>query len=73
MPPVAVNVNEAIGVPTVPDLLPGLVTVTAPPPPQVGSPDWAGTLTGRSAGYARDFGATAGKADACEADAVVGT
>ena len=31
--------------PTVPDLLPGLVTVTVPVEPQVGSAAWAGTET----------------------------
>ena len=41
----AVSVNGVIAVPTVPVLLPGLVTVTLPPVPQVGSPDCAGTLT----------------------------
>jgi len=33
VPPLALSVKEAIAVPTVPDLLPGLVTVTPPPPP----------------------------------------
>ena len=35
--------------PTVPDWLPGLVTVTPPDVVQVGSPDWAGTLTASQA------------------------
>ena len=46
VPPDADSVNEVIAVPTVPDLLPGLVTVTPPVRgQQVGSPVWAGTLT----------------------------
>ena len=45
MPPLADRVNGEIAVPTVPDLAPGLVTVTPPVAEQVGSADWAGTLT----------------------------
>jgi len=48
VPPDALSVNELIGVPTVPLLLPGLVTVTVPVPPlgvHVGSPVCAGTET----------------------------
>ena len=41
--------NGAIAVPTVPDLAPGLVTVTAPPVVQVGSAAWAGTETASQA------------------------
>src|SRR3954463_3641415 len=45
VPPLAVSVNDAIAVPTVALLLPGLLTVTPPETVQVGSPDCAGTLT----------------------------
>ena len=45
VPPLALSVNEPIAVPTVPDLLPGLVTVTVPAAEQVGSAAWAGTET----------------------------
>ena len=45
MPPVADSVNDEIAVPTVPDLAPGLVTVTPPVAEQVGSAAWAGTET----------------------------
>src|ERR1700759_5662904 len=45
VPPDALSVNGLIAVPTVPVLLPGLVTVTPPVAVQVGSPDCAGTLT----------------------------
>jgi hypothetical protein len=37
VPPLALTVNELIAVPTVPVLLPGLVTVTPPVAEQVGS------------------------------------
>ena len=37
--------KDAMAEPTVPDLLPGLVTVTVPVEPQVGSAVWAGTET----------------------------
>ena len=43
VPPEADSVKEAMAEPTVPDLLPGLVTVTVPVEPQVGSAAWAGT------------------------------
>src|SRR3954469_1244699 len=42
VPPDADSVNDEIAVPTVPLLLPGLVTVTLPVAVQVGSADWAG-------------------------------
>src|SRR5689334_20792952 len=45
VPPVADSVNDAIAVPTTPDLLPGLPTVTPPLTLQVGSAVCAGTLT----------------------------
>ena len=45
VPPVADSVNDEIAVPTVPDLAPGLVTVTPPVAEQVGSAAWAGTET----------------------------
>jgi hypothetical protein len=45
VPPVADSVNDVIAVPTVPDLAPGLVTVTPPVAEQVGSADCAGTET----------------------------
>ena len=46
VPPDAETVKLLIAVPTVPDLLPGLATLTSPgsPPVQVGSPVCAGTL-----------------------------
>ena len=48
----AVSVNGVIAVPTVPVLLPGLATVTVPPPiVQVGSADCAGTETASQAAF----------------------
>ena len=45
VPPEADRVKDAMADPTVPDMLPGLETVTVPVEPQVGSAAWAGTET----------------------------
>ena len=51
VPPEADSVKDAMAEPTVPDLLPGLVTVTVPVEPQVGSAAWAGTETAFQAAF----------------------
>ena len=45
------HLNGAMAVPTVPDLLPGLATVTPPEVVHVGSADWAGTETAFHAAF----------------------
>jgi hypothetical protein len=51
VPPEAVTVKEVIAVPTVPDLLPGLLTVTVVELVHVGSAVCAGTLTAFHAAF----------------------